>query len=88
MAEKMARVRLEMPQSVLDSINARLRAINGRGPGEELSANQVGKEALALYKWAVEQAEQGYAVVAANARGEPVTQIATPHLPARAPTSR
>lgn len=84
----MPEIRLEVPQSIIDSINEKLRQINGRSPSDKaLSANDVAREALAVYKWAVEQTNQGYAVVSANANRDPVVQIATPHLPAKVPTS-
>lgn len=84
----MPEIRLEVPQSIIDSINEDLREINGRSSSEKpLTANDVAREALAVYKWAVEQTKGGYAVVSANSQRSPVVQIATPHLPARVPTS-
>jgi hypothetical protein len=84
----MPEIRLEVPQSVIDAINDNLRQINGRSSTDKpLSANDVAREALAVYKWAVEQTNEGYAVVSANANRAPVVQIATPHLPAKVPTS-
>lgn len=85
----MPEIRLDVPQSIIDSINESLRDINGRSPSDKpLSANDVTREALAVYKWAVEQVREGYAVVSANSDRSPVVQIATPHLPAKAPTRR
>jgi hypothetical protein len=82
----MPEIRLDVPQAIIDSINDKLRRINGRSESDKgLTANDVAREALAVYKWAVEQTDEGYAVVSANANRDPVVQIATPHLPARVP---
>ena len=83
----MPQIRLEMPQHVLDSIHESIRGANGRA-GSPPSANDIAREALAVYKWAIEQVRDGYAVVSMNARGELVEQIATPNLPPKAPTRR
>lgn len=83
----MPELRLNIPQSVLDQINDQINKINGNPPDTQLSANDIGREALAVYKWAVNQTNAGYAVVSADANRSPVVQIATEHLPARAPTA-
>lgn len=83
----MPELRLNVPQAVIDSINTQLNEINGNPVGTQLSANDIGREALAVYKWAVNQTNQGYAVVSADANRSPVVQIATESLPARAPTA-
>lgn len=85
----MPEIRLDVPQSVIDSINASLRDINGRSSSDKpLSANDVARESLAVYKWAVEQVREGYAVVSANSDRAPVFQVETPNLPAKPPTRR
>lgn len=81
----MPELRLQVPQSVIDSINAKLRNINGPD-ARTLSVNDIGRDALAVYKWAVDQTDNGLAVVAADSTRSPVVQIATENLPARAPS--
>lgn len=85
----MPQIRLDVSDSLIESINKAIREINGRrGQEASLSPNDIAREALAVYKWAVEQVRDGYAVVAVNSDRDPVVQIETPHLPARAPSQR
>lgn len=85
----MPEIRLDVPQSVMDSINETLREINGRSLSDKsLSANDIGRESLAVYRWAIEQVQEGYAVVAVNVDRAPVFQIETPHMPEKVPTRR
>lgn len=85
----MPEIRLHAPQSVIDSINASLPEINGRSVSDKpLSADDIGRESLAVYKWPVEQVRDGYAVVSANSDRAPVFQVETPNLPAKPPTKR
>ncbi len=50
-----------------------------------MSINDIGREALAVYKWFVEQTAHGYAVVAVNRDLTQLVQVSTPHVPARQP---
>lgn len=80
-------INLDVPDNVIEEINYKLRAINHRDiRAHNLSGNDIGREALAVYKWVVDQIYDGYAVVSANKERQPVTQISTPHLPAKAPS--
>ncbi len=56
-----------------------------RNSAQQLSLNDIGREALTLYKWAVDQTEDGLAVVATDRGHSNLVQIATPALPARPP---
>jgi hypothetical protein len=80
----MPELRLQVDPSILGSINAGLKSINGTQ--NELSANDIGREALAVYKWVVEQTSAGRAVVATDKDLSQLVQIATPNLPAKNPT--
>jgi len=80
----MPELRLQVDPSILGSINAGLKNINGTQ--RDLSANDIGREALAVYKWVVEQTSAGRAVVAADKNLSQLVQIATPNLPAKDPT--
>lgn len=83
----MPEIYLDIPQSVVNQINDNIRQINYRHPeSKSLSANDICKEALAVYKWAIEQTAEGYAIVTMNINREIVCQISTPNLPARPPT--
>lgn len=83
----MPQIDLFLPQSILDEFNDNIRKIHYRhSESKPLSANDICKEALAVYNWAVEQMADGYAVVSMNQNREIITQISTPNLPARAPT--
>lgn len=82
----MPELRLDVPQQVLDTINDKLNRINEYPAGTRLSANDIGREALAVYKWVLDQTDDGLAIVAASADSKPVVQITTPHLPARRPS--
>ncbi|MBB3121636.1 hypothetical protein [Pseudoduganella violacea] len=81
----MPEIRLDIPQSVIDSINDKLNKINDNPPGTRLSANDIGREAIAVYKWVIDQSNDGLAIVAAGADSKPVVQITTPNLPVRRP---
>ena len=80
----MTEVRFQVDPSVVGSINDDLYTINGTR--RDLSANDIGREAVAVYKWVVEQTRAGRAVVAADKELSQLVQIATPNLPARNPT--
>jgi hypothetical protein len=80
----MTEVRFQVDPSVVGSINDDLNTINGTR--RDLSANDIGREAVAVYKWVVEQTRAGRAVVAADKELSQLVQIATPNLPARNPT--
>ena len=80
----MPELRFQVDSSVLGSINDGLNTINGTQ--RDLSANDIGREALAVYKWVVEQTRAGRSVVAADKDLSQLVQIATPNLPARNPT--
>lgn len=80
-------ISLDIPQYLVDEINYNLRIINHRHPqSPPLSANDITKEALAIYKWVVDSTQQGYAVVTVNVNKELISQISTPHIPAKVPT--
>lgn len=80
----MAEIRLNVSQDFVDAVNANLTAINGTK--KELSANQIAQEALAVYKWAVENRAKGNAVVAVEGTDDgklaSVAVISTPAMPA------
>lgn len=82
----MPELALNVPQHIIDHINARLNHINGLPPGTVRSANDIGRDAIAVYKWVVDQTEGGLAVVAANSEGKPILQITTPNIPGRRPS--
>jgi len=80
----MASVRLDVPQSYVDEVNHGLNQINDHFIS--LNANDIGREALSVYRWAVEQVRLGRAVVSVNRDMDALVQIETPHLPAREPS--
>ena len=82
----MPEIRLQVDESIIKSINDKLKSINsGTGGGATLSANDIAREALSVYKWAVEQTDAGRAVVATDKDLSQLVQIATPNLPAKVP---
>lgn len=85
----MAELRLTVPSVVVDGINRDLRAVHGDEASEKpLTVNDIGREALAVYKWFVEQTKSGKAVVAVDPDLKHFVQIATPHLPAKISINR
>lgn len=82
----MPELRLQVDDSTLAAINESLKDINGASKSPGLSANDVGREALAVYKWVLEQTKAGKAVVSADKNLSQLTQIATPNLPAKSPS--
>lgn len=82
----MPELRLQVDASTLDSINKSLQDINGSTGRPNLTANDIGREALAVYKWVLDQTQAGKAVVATDKNLSQLVQIATPNLPARGPS--
>lgn len=80
-------INLDVPNNVIEEINYKLRAINNRDiNARNLSGNDIGREALAVYKWVVDQMYEGYAVVSADKDRQLISQISTNNLPPKAPT--
>lgn len=85
----MKEITLDVPNYLIEELNYKIRVINARNAGEEvLSANDIAREALAVYKWAIDNIYEGYAIVAADSDKNLITQIATPNMPAKAPTKK
>lgn len=82
----MPKITLDIPQSAIDEINKNLQIINNCHPNSILSAHDIGREAIAVYKWVTDQTSKGHAVVSANKNKEFVFQIETPNIPAKNPT--
>jgi len=70
---------LRVPQAIVDEINDNLRKVTGGK--ETLLIDEIGKEALGLYKWAVAQMAIGNAVGAADKTGDLIVQIGTKSTP-------
>lgn len=80
----MPMLRLSVPNAVIDGINHDLAVVRGdEAPRRPLSANDIGREALGVYKWFVEQVRVGKAVGAIDPDVTHFVQIATPRVPAR-----
>ncbi|RZF30003.1 hypothetical protein EVC45_10440 [Paraburkholderia sp. UYCP14C] len=81
----MPELRLNIPSDVISAINDELKIaqknITG-GTGKELSATDIGRDALAVYKWVVDQTAKGKTVVATDSSLDTFVQISTPNLPA------
>lgn len=75
---------LYVPQSIIDGINQNLKKIN-RNDAVELSANEIGREALAYYDWITKQIDDGKAIVSMNKHKMDLNQLSTPALPAMPP---
>ena len=82
----MPELRLQVDESTVESINDSLQSINSAAKSPGLSANDIGREALAVYKWVLDQTKAGKAVVATDKSLSQLTQIATPNLPAKGPS--
>ncbi|AIF48138.1 hypothetical protein [Dyella japonica] len=85
----MAELRLNVPSAVVEGINNNLKEVLGAEASDKpLSVNDIGREALAVYKWFVEQTKAGKAVVAVDPDLTHFVQISTPHLPAKISLNR
>ena len=86
----MAEVHLRLDDEFVDAINEALKKIHGRGSESStykaLTATEIAREALAVYRWVVERTADDQAVVAADKDRWLVSQLATRNLPARAPS--
>lgn len=78
----MALLHLIVPDAVVESINRDLAIIHAGTPGvPAMSANDIGREALAVYQWVVSQRSAGNRVVATNAEKTKFSAMQTPMLP-------
>ena len=83
----MNEIRLDVPENFINEINYKIRKINERNiDSRQISTNDITKEALAVYKWVVDQLYDGYAIVSVNKNKELISQVETPNLPAKVPT--
>lgn len=80
----MARVSLNVDDEIVAEINVYLTAINN-DVRQNASANDIAREALAVYRWVAKQIFEGRAVVAVNKDMDAHTQIATEMIPAKPP---
>jgi hypothetical protein len=80
----MALLHLIVPDAVVEGINRDIAIIHAGTPGAPaMSANDIGREALAVYQWVVSQISAGNMVVATNADKTKFTAMETPALPFR-----
>lgn len=80
-------IHLDVSKNFIDEINYKIRVINNRHPNATvLSANEIANEALGLYKWALDQVYEGYAIVSTNKEHQLILQVELPNLPAKVPT--
>lgn len=83
----MKEVRLDVPDNFINDIKYKIKEINGNNINlQQLSSNDITREALAVYNWVLEQVHNGYAVVSVNKNRDLISQIETPYVPARVPT--
>lgn len=83
----MNEIRLDVPENLINELNYKIRKINELNiDSPQMSSNDITKEALAVYKWVVDQIYDGYAIVSVNKNKELIFQVETPHLPAKIPT--
>jgi hypothetical protein len=86
----MAEVHLRFDDEFVEAVNEGLERIHSRGAESStyktLTATEIVREALAVYRWVVERTADDQAVVAANKDRLLVSQLATRNLPARAPS--
>lgn len=78
-------IRLTVEQTFVDYINQSLKEINSDRVYMAMNIHQIAREALAVYKWFVEQTAHGYAVVSVNRDLTELVQVCTPHVPAKEP---
>lgn len=80
----MAKVSLTVNDSFVSEVNVYLTTINGGN--QNASADDIAKEALAVYRWYAQQVFEGRAVVAVNRNMDANCQVATPMIPAKDPS--
>jgi len=80
----MATIHFHVADNTIEGINKSLSSICG--VSKQLSANEIGREALAVYKWMLEQLLLGKAIVSADRNLTNLTQshpIVHPKLASR-----
>lgn len=86
----MAEVHLRLDDDFVNAINQGLKTIRGRATkhraDKALTATEIAREALSVYRWVIEQTAADRAVVAADKDRQLISQFATPNLPALAPS--
>lgn len=79
-----AEIRINVPDSYVQEVNGSLNTIK-KDLGlvhMPMGINQIGGEAIAVYKWVVEQLAAGRVIVATDKHLQEFTQMSTPNLPA------
>jgi hypothetical protein len=79
----MAKINLVVDDTFVSEVNVYLTTINDGA--QDASANDIAKEALAIYRWVARQIFEGKAVVAVNKNMDASVQISTPMIPAKEP---
>jgi hypothetical protein len=77
-------IRLNVPESYVQEVNGSLNEIK-KDLGlvhMPMNINQIGCEAMAVYKWVVEQMAAGRVIVSTDKHLQEFTQMSTPNLPA------
>jgi hypothetical protein len=81
----MAEVHVRVPDEYIREVRIALKDIwssTGQKDPKELTPNQIFGEALAVYRWVLEQTRQGSAVVSTADFATPQEQIRTSSIPA------
>jgi hypothetical protein len=68
-------LRVKIDDKFIDDLKAKLQPNLG-----EVSGTRVTQDALALYKWAVEEASKGRVVVSSDPEGKDVQRVVMPSL--------
>ena len=80
----MSTIHFHVADDTIEGINNSLSSICG--VNKQLSPNEIGREALAVYKWMIEQLLLGKAIVSADRNLTNLTQLSTSNLPANPPS--
>ena len=71
----MADVRLTIPEDLIKEFNDKIV-----GPDGNIKTTDIARDALSLYKWAIDEASKGRAIVSSDQQGENVQRLVMPRL--------
>lgn len=79
------RISLTLDSLTLDQMRNAICLLNPSVNFDDITPNDIAKEALGLYLWFLEKSVTGKAIVAADKALSQLDQVATQMVPARAP---
>lgn len=68
-------VRLSIPDDLIKELSEKIA-----GPDASVKTTDIARDALSLYKWAIDEASKGRSIVSSDQQGENVQRLVMPRL--------